>query len=660
MPIAVSPDGQAVFLSPEGEWKPAQIAENPQTKEKLVFDGKDWQQFPKVGPSGPSPETADNWMRAAANGMTFGLADKAAGAVDALTGAAPSYDEGVKAQRARTEAFREKSPIQSTAAEVIGGLAGGGGLVKSGATLAGRVGPGILPRTIGYALEGGAYGAAHGAGNTYSNDIRDYIGNATSGAMTGAPVGAGMGAAAPIVGATGRALYKSGSAFFGPRVEGMGRGASSLLKGAAMSDAPGLSTINQLGPAAMLPDAGPAMLGLAQGAGTGTGPGRSALMNTLKTRDTGTAQRLAQTLNREIGPSPMPSRVEAGLSGDRAYVAQEYEPLMQQARAVNTAPLALRLEGEIGNLRGPAQQAVRQVREMLDIPGNRGTLDPHPRALLSTRQAIDGMMATEADPQVIQHLTRARQAVDAELARAVPGIKETDARIAELSRQSEGLQRGSQVLDSGKTATRPQELALELRSANEPQGQMTGPSAAGYRMRQGARAEVDRLVGTNVHDLPTLERTFQTPQDWNYQKLATMFGEPQRDSIATVIAANRKFRDTYQKVVENSQTAQRLEAAKAMEGTEGGNIPRDVTMTGMGLGGANWLAKTLTGMSNESTRDQVGRFLANANPSDVQRLAQILLSSAQSTNANANAAGRVLSSPGWLGATAPFDHKATQ
>lgn len=611
-------------------------------------------------PGQPSAETADNWMRAAANGATFGLADKAAGGVAALTGAAPSYDEGVKAERAKTEAFRQKSPIQSTAAEVIGGLTSGAGMVKSGATLAGRIGQGIIPRTIGYGLEGGAYGAAHGAGNTYSDNVGDYIANAASGAATGAPIGGGVGAVAPIVGATGRAAYKGGSAFFGPRVEGMGRGASSLLKGAAMADAPGLSTIGQLGPGAMLPDAGPAMLGLAQGAGTGTGPGRSALVNTLKTRDTGTAQRLAQTLNHELGPSPLPSRVEAGLSGDRAYVAQEYEPLLQTARAVNTGPLALQLEGQIGNLRGPAQQAVQRVRGMLDVPGNPGTLDPHPRALLSTRHAIDGMMATEADPQVINHLSAARRAIDGELANAVPGIKAVDAQIAELSRQSGGLQRGGQVLDSGKTALRPQELAQELRLAGEPQGQMVGPSATPFRMRQGTRAEIDRVVGTNVHDLPSLERTFKTPEDWNYQKLATMFGEPQRDSVATVIAANRKFRDTYQKVVEGSQTAQRTASAKALEGTEGGNIPLDTTLTGAATGGVNWLAKTLTGMSNESTRDQVGRFLSNANPNDVQRLAQILLQSAQSSNANANAAGRVLSSPGWLGAQAPFDHKSTQ
>lgn len=597
-----------------------------------------------------SPDQLDSAVRGAANGVTFGLADKFAGGMKALTGEAPSYDSGVKAELAKTKEAQQRNPVSYTVGEAGGGLASGAGLVKSGITLAGRIGPGLIPRTIGYGLEGGIYGGAHGAGNTYSDNVADYLANAGKGALLGGEVGAGFGVAAPVVGATGRAIYKGGSAFFGPRVEGMGRGASSLLRGAAMADEPGIRAMPQLGEAAMLPDAGPAMLGLAQGASTGTGPGRSSLVNNLRTRDQETAQRLAQSLDQNLGPSPVPSRVEAHLSGDRAYFGQEYEPLMQTARAVNTQPLAHRLEAQASLAKGPEYNAIRQVRGMLDVNGTPGTLDPHPRALLNTRQAIDGMLETETNSKVIRQLTLARQEIDQELTRAVPGIKAVDATIRESALQSDALKRGGQVLDTGKTATRPIELAEELQRGDVTQSQA-------HRMRQGARAEIDRVVGTSIHDLPTLERKFGTPEDWNYQKLSTLFGDQPRDSIAQVIAANRKFRDTYQKTVENSQTAQRLEAAKSMEGSEGGNIPRDVTLTGAGLGGANWLLKTLTGMSNESTRDQVGRFLSNANPSEVQRLAQLLLQSAQSSNANANSFGRAVSSPSLLGVTAPADHR---
>ncbi|WP_027575393.1 hypothetical protein [Bradyrhizobium sp. WSM1743] len=127
----------------------------------------------------------DKGVRMAANGMTFGMADRFAGAMDALTGRAKNYDEGVKAQHAETEAIRKANPGAATVAEALGGLGTGAGLLKSGVTLAGRVGPALLPRVLGYGAEGAAYGAAHGAGNTYSGNPADYLEAAKKGATEG-------------------------------------------------------------------------------------------------------------------------------------------------------------------------------------------------------------------------------------------------------------------------------------------------------------------------------------------------------------------------------------------------------------------------------------------------------------------------------------------
>lgn len=595
----------------------------------------------------------DSTGRMLANGATFGLADKAAGGMNYLTGNAPSYDAGVKSERGKTQAVRDANPVAAGVGEAVGGLAGGAGLVRSGVTLAGRVGSGLFPRFLGYGLEGAGYGAAHGAGNTYSDNTGDYAANAGKGAV----LGGGIGAALPVAGSVAGAGYRVGSAFLGPRVEGAGRGASAMLRGAAQADEAGLRNLSQLGPEGMLPDAGPAMLGLAQGAGTGTGAGRSSLINALQDRDSGTADRLLRSLDHNLGPAPIPSRVEAGLSGDRAQAAQGYAPVMANARAVNTQGLADTLDTASVNLRGPAQHAVQRVRAMLDIHGSPGTLDPNPQTLLSTRQAIDGLMEGEVNPAVIRELTFARQAVDTELARAAPGIKAVDAQISELHRQSAGVPRGGQVLDTGKTAIRPSELVAEMQQGSNPQGQMIGPSATPFRMQQGVRADIDRRVGTNINDLTALEKTFHTPNDWNHQKLGTVFGEGPRDAVAADISANRQFRDTYQKVVQNSQTAQRMEAAAAMKGAEGGNIPSDITLTSLGLKAANGIAKILSGQSNATTRDEVGRLLASRG-TDAQRLAQMLLDSAQTTGANAQSVASLISSPRWIAASSPgVDHR---
>lgn len=606
----------------------------------------------------------DRFVRLAANGATFGLADKFAGGMDALTGQAPSYDAGVKAQRAETEKVRQEQPGLATSGEVAGGLAGGLGLMRSGLTMAGRVGPNLLPRVLGFGGEGAAYGAAHGAGNTYSDSAKDYVDAAKKGATVGAAIGGGL----PVAGQAAGGLYRLGSAFMGPRVEGASRGASALMRTAAQADEAGLRNLPGMGPEAMLVDAGPAMKGLGQGAGTGTGEGRTALVNALTQRDRGTGQRLAQSLDQNLGPAPMPSRVEAGLNADRAFVGQEYGPILNNARAVDTTQLANALEGAANNLRGPGQRAARDVRAMLDVTGAPGNLDPHPGVLHNTRQAIDGMLATEANPQAVRVLTMARQAVDAQLGRAAPptttargvnlsGIKEVDAQIEELSRQSSGLQRGSQIFDTGKTAVRPQELAQEITQSAQPKGVGIGPSAEPMRLRQGARAEVDRIVGTNVNDLTALERKIATPQDWNYQKMETVFGTGPTARVAKALMDNRAFRQSYQDIVQNSQTAQRLSSSAAMEGSQGGNIPTDTTITGLGVKAVRLVAKALSGASSANTKDEIGRILSSQGPA-VNRIAQQLLQSAQTAARNSERLNRVVGAPQWIGgATASGNRK---
>jgi hypothetical protein len=600
------------------------------------------EQMSKVG------QTLDNAVRMAASGATFGMADKFAGGMDALTGKAPSYDAGVKAQRAETEALRKASPAAAGVAEAVGGLAGGVGLLKSGVTLAGRVGAGMLPRVLGYGAEGAAYGAAHGAGNTYSEKPGDYIENAKHGATTGALIGGGL----PLAGAAAGGAYRLGSAFLGPRVEGAGRGASAMLRGAAQADEAGLRALPDMGPEAMLVDAGPALKGLGQGAGTGTGSGRTALVEALQGRDARTGNRLAAALDENLGRSPTPSQVEAHLSGNRALVGQEYQPALQGAAPVNTRDLAAQLDAMAIAERGPAQRAVRQVREMLQDPVATRELSRDPASLLNSRQAIDGLLATEVDPNTIRVLTQARQAVDAELTRAVPGIKAIDAQIEESARQSSALKRGSQVLDSGKEAIRPGELANEMTQGAQPQGTLVGPSAAPMRIKQGTRAEIDRLVGTNVNDLGALERKIGTPQDWNSQKLGTIFGEGPRDRVAKALMDNRKFRQSYQDIVQNSQTAQRLASANAMEGAAGGNVPHDTTVTGLGLKALNLVSKAISGASTGRTKDEIGNILAKQGP-EAQRVARALLESARTTGQNSRAIARVLSSPYWISVTSP-------
>src|SRR6187402_1954162 len=99
-------------------------------------------------------QTADDAVRAAANAMTFGMADRLAG----LTGG------GTDAQVKLSEAARKRSPIASIAGDVGGAVALPG---IGGRQLAARMGGGWGARALGYGGEGMVLGAAGGAGNTY-------------------------------------------------------------------------------------------------------------------------------------------------------------------------------------------------------------------------------------------------------------------------------------------------------------------------------------------------------------------------------------------------------------------------------------------------------------------------------------------------------------
>jgi hypothetical protein len=89
-----------------------------------------------------------------------------------------------------------------------------------------------------------------------------------------------------------------------------------------------------------------------------------------------------------------------------------------------------------------------------------------------------------------------------------------------------------------------------------------------------------------------------------------------------------------------------------MRGSEGGNVPHDTTLTGVGLKALNFVAKAISGASNARTKDEIGNILATQGPA-VQRVARALLESAQKTGENSRAINRVLSSPYWISASTP-------
>jgi hypothetical protein len=562
-----------------------------------------WTKYKAQAHESEGPGVGTSLARGAVQNLTLGLADESYGLTQGvrslLSGGTFSegYNRGLEEYRANDKSAREANPIASTVGEVAGSIvpmvaAGGTAL---GARALGLTGPNLLSRSAASAGSGGAIGAVQGF-NSGEGDAESRARNAVAPLATGVA----LGAASPTIGlGVGKAVNAATRA-----IRGGGTAPSNMTGAAAdlladdFARAGGARAITQrldeLGPEAMLLDASPSLMGRAQGLAIQPET-REGIVAPLMARNRGANVRLNADVDAAIGPAPVPSQIEAGLAASRDATAEAYGPVMRGARATDTRTLADNLEEAAVNLRGPAQRAVLEVRRMLDIPGNPGQLDPSPQALHSVREAIDGLMENEANSRVIRQLTMARRQVDEALARAAPGIKDVDARYAELARQSEGLERGARVLDSGRTAVRPSELATEIAEGALPQGAQVGPSAAPFRMRQGLRADIDREIGNRANDLEALKKVIKGEGDWNREKLALVFGQDEANAIIGSVDREAAFRNAYNKIVENSQTAQRTAGAKGVEipdGSGGGASDAGTVLSGA-VGGAPGVAASL-------------------------------------------------------------------
>lgn len=151
---------------------------------KLAYDDaprplSNWELAKSLGSTGL--QTVDDAMRAAGNAVSFGMADRLAGALEGT-----GTDEQVRL----SEEARKRSPTASLIGDIGGAVLLPG---IGGRNLAARLGGGWLGRTAGYGAEGAAIGAAQGAGTTYTGKPVDYLQNAATGGAVGGVLGAGMG-----------------------------------------------------------------------------------------------------------------------------------------------------------------------------------------------------------------------------------------------------------------------------------------------------------------------------------------------------------------------------------------------------------------------------------------------------------------------------------
>lgn len=488
--------------------------------------------------------------RAAAAGMVAPFSDQSFGDIYAKMGH-------------RGEQVRQENPKTTLAGNVTGAALGTMPMIAAAPGAFGLTQASKLGRIAG-AMTGGAGVGAADAGVRSGGDIDQM----RQGLLWGGGLGVGGAVVGPVVG---RGVSAVASKLRNSRLAkqlGVDPRAFALMSEYIGADdlANSAKMIDDLGPDAMLMDAGPNARGVAAGVYAQPGPGRTVIDKAVKARDKDANWRIRAALDGTLGPAPVPSEIVDGIARNQQKLQPAYRDVFREAQPAKTGGIALYLDTEIKTLRGEAQKGVRDIRNMLNKVGTE-ELETNPAVILEIRKAIDGKLETVVDSNAKNALQTARQAIDDQLRESVPRIKEPDAQFAELARQKEAVQRGQTTLASGREGPRPTELAKEVREGALPQGLMVGPSAVPHRLRQGARAEIERLVGTKINDRVALKDIVKGDGDWNRPRLATVFGKDKANEVIDLLDRESAFAETSNTVTKNSETAARNATIKALYGS---------------------------------------------------------------------------------------------
>ncbi len=558
--------------------------------------------FSGMAPASVGDMSVRNVATAAARGVPIlgGLVDEAIAGGQTLFGNG-AYADNLKAEQDRQKAFDDQNPWVSGGAQLAGGVAGTIPMVFAAPAAFGAGASSTVMRALVSAISGGLIGGADQAVRTDGDPMATFKGAAAGGGagLAGPAVGRGLGKAYE---ATANYLRTPTNALTGISPRAASYAAKTI--GTPERQAAVRTQLDALGPEGMLADVSPEWMAVARGAAARPGQ-RDMIVNPLLNRDAGKNLRLGEDLNSSLGRPGVPSRINADIEAGQRALGPAYGEAFRGAGPVDTRLLAFDMDQLAGTLRGDARQAVVRARQMLNTPG-KDALDPSPQGLFQTRQALDGMLATENNPQVVRYLSDIRQRVDGELAASVPGIKDVDAQFAELARQREALAQGSKVLDSGKTAIRPPEMAAEMQAGALPQGTQIGPSAVPFRIQQGTRAEMDRLVGQAANDPAKLQQVVRSEGDWNRDKLRTVFGQDRADDALRAIDRETTFYRTKNRVENGSDTGMTAGFREVLD--EAGRprvVPMEATAVGLLARGGQ---KLLTAGAKDAAARKAEKF----------------------------------------------------
>ena len=160
-------------------------------------------------------------------------------------------------------------------------------------------------------------------------------------------------------------------------------------------------------------------------------------------------------------------------------------------------------------------------------------------------------------------LTMARGAINDALETQVPGYARANAISAPLAKRAEAVQSGTKLLGSGPETPWPVDLAAQRAT-------MTPGERAAQAM--GLRGRVEEKFARTANDVTAGKAIAGGLGDFNRGNLSEVFGQEPTDRFIAAVDREKRFGETHNRLIGNSETDPRAKAAAAMAPAKFGPI----------------------------------------------------------------------------------------
>jgi len=219
------------------------------------------------------------------------------------------------------------------------------------------------------------------------------------------------------------------------------------------------------------------------------------------------------------------------------------------------------------NSAGDRRVVLQNIRDELNIRGT-DQLDPYPQRLFAIRNMLDDLGAEYMGKPISSVLTEIRKQVDGELASKVPGIKQVDALFEDQMRQLDAFDYGRTALRGGDEPVHPTDFA---KAFERSEGNLVGPSQVPQKITEGMLSKIYETLGIKSNDRVALRQIVTGDGKWNYQKMATAFGEEKARQFVRLLENEARMAETEGLAVGGSKTALMMEGGQGLELRPNGN-----------------------------------------------------------------------------------------